>query len=115
METVSLASDADVVLQELCVGLEHPSLRRRLAMLEALVAWMRPAAVSEAEALSKPQTRAVARLLLSALCNPQYLERSWIKGLANAVALASGSVRCPTFTPICAVNLSGECPMFANT
>lgn len=98
--------DPDAVLLQFAVGLEYPSLHRRLGVLEALVDWVSPAQSSEA--ISKPQTRALVRLVLSALCSPQYLERLWIKGLHNVIISAARSERCPAFTPMCIGNLAGE-------
>lgn len=109
MTVVPLASDDNATLQKYALGFEHPSLHRRLAALGALVDWLCPAGqLSESEPFSKPDTRFLVRHLLSAICNPQYLERLWIKGLHDALASATTSGRCSMFTPICVINLSGE-------
>lgn len=107
MTGLSLSMDADTMLQGLSEGLEHPSLHRRLGVLSDLGAWL-CATEHVREAASKPQARVLVRLLLTTLCNPQYLERVWIVGLNKAIAAATRSERCPMFTPICVVNLAGE-------
>lgn len=107
MALEALAAEADATLLVYSKGLNHSSLHRRIDVLNDLAEWLRSAPQS-AEPISKPQTRVLVRLLLRAICNPQYLERSWIKGLYNAIASATKSERCPMFTPVCVVNLSGE-------
>lgn len=99
-------SETETLLLTLSDGLDCTSLHRRLGVLETLVKWLCPA--QSAEPISKPEARALVRLLLSSLCNPQYLERLWITSLYNAVASAAKSTRCPTFTPMCVINLDGE-------
>ena len=99
-------SEIDTLLLTLSDGLECTSLHRRLGVLETLVKWL--CSVQSAEAISKPEARALVRLLLSSVCNPQYLERLWITSLYNAVTSAARSGRCPTFTPMCVINLAGE-------
>lgn len=98
-------TDADAILERLSGGLELSSLHGRLGVLDALVAWLCPE--ESCEAISKPEARFLVRQLLSALCNPQYLERSWIVGLFKVIESATRSERCPTFTPMCVVNLAG--------
>lgn len=98
-------TDTDGMLERISGGLEHSSLHHRLALLDALVAWLCPE--DSCEAISKPEARVLVRQLLSALCNPQYFERSWIVGLRKVIASATRSERCPTFTPMCVVNLAG--------
>lgn len=107
MALLSVSTDADIMLLALSQGLGHPSLHRRLGALDALGAWFGPTEYV-CEAVSKPQARALVRLLLTALCNPQYLERLWIVGLGEVIAAASRSERCPMFTPTCVINLAGE-------
>lgn len=106
MAGLSVSMDADTMLQVLSNGLGHPNLHGRLSVLEALGAWL-CATEQTCEAVSKPQARILVRLLLSALCNPQYLERLWIVGLNEVIAVATRSERCRMFTPICVVNLAG--------
>ncbi|CAM9323776.1 unnamed protein product [Ectocarpus sp. 6 AP-2014] len=89
-------------------GVEHRSLHRRLGTLEALAAWLSPH--QPCEAASKPQARVLVRLLVSALCSAQYLERSWIVGLHKTISSAARSERCPTFTPMCVASLAGAAP-----
>lgn len=93
------------MLESISGGLEQSSLHDRLGVLNALVAWLCPK--ESCEAISKPEARVLVRQLLSALCNPQYFERSWIVGLHKVIASATRSERCPTFTPMCVVNLAG--------
>lgn len=109
MAGLSVSADADTALEVCSDGLEHSSLHRRLGVLDSLGAWL-CATEHCREAVSKPQARILVRLLLNALCNPQYLERLWIVGLYKVIASATGSERCPMFTPICVVNLAGEWP-----
>lgn len=97
------------MLEKVSGGLEHSSLHHRLGVLDALVAWLCP---EDSEAISKPEARVLVRQLLSALCNPQYFERSWIVGLHKVIASATRSERCPTFTPMCVVNLAGVASEF---
>lgn len=106
MAVVLEVTETEDLLLILSDGLSCTSLHRRLGVLETLVEWLHPA--QSPELISKPEARALVRLLLSSLCNPQYLERVWITGLYNAVASAAKSERCPTFTPMCAINLDGE-------
>lgn len=110
MGTLSMSTDTDATLEMFARGLEHPNLQHRLGVLEALVAWLSPSPVrvDPVEACSKPQARFLVRQLLSALCSPQYLERLWIVGLHKVLGAATRSERCPTFTPMCVVNLAGE-------
>ena len=98
------------MLEKVSGGLEHSSLHHRLGVLDALVAWLCPE--DSCEAISKPEARVLVRQLLSALCNPQYFERSWIVGLHKVIASATRSERCPTFTPMCVVNLAGVASEF---
>lgn len=107
MAGLSLSMEADAMLQGLSERLEHPSLHRRMGVLGDLGAWL-CATEHVGEVVSKPQARVLVRLLLTALCNPQYLERVWIVGLNKAIAAGTKSPRCPMFTPICVVNLAGE-------
>lgn len=93
------------MLEKISGGLEHSSLHHRLGVLDVLVAWLCPE--GSCEAISKPEARVLVRQLLSALCNPQYFERSWIVGLHKVIASATRSERCPTFTPMCVVSLAG--------
>lgn len=106
-------TETECLLLTLSYGLNCSSLHRRLGALETLVEWLHPA--QSPKAISKPEARALVRLLLSSLCNPQYLERVWLTGLYNGVASAAKSERCPTFTPMCAINLDGESIMRAWT
>lgn len=110
MGSLSVSTDTDAALEKLARGMEHPNLRHRLGVLEALVAWLSPSPPQEdpCEACSKPQARVLVRQLLSALCSPQYLERLWILGLHKVLGAATRSERCPTFTPMCVANLAGE-------
>ena len=109
MTVEHVPSDADMVLQKLSVAVDTPRLQHRLEVLEATIDFIGARVSSEAEVLSKPQTRHLVRLLLGALINPQYLERSWMRSILNAVGLATKSKRCPIFTGICSTNLAGEC------
>ncbi|CAM9629819.1 unnamed protein product, partial [Laminaria digitata] len=88
-------SETETLLLTLSDGLNCTSLHGRLGVLENLVEWLCPA--QSADAISKPEARTLVRLLLSSLCNPQYLERLWITSLYDAVASATRSERCPTF------------------
>lgn len=100
--------DTETVLWELRAGFESICLIRRLEVLKAFFDFIGRPVSSEIEPLSKPQTRYLARLLLSTLYSPQFLERSWIKGLYNAVGHAAKSMRCPMFTMICGTSLAGK-------
>lgn len=106
MATMPPKADVDDVLRHFSAGLQCASLHRRLAVLQALNDWM--CSGHSTDTISKPQTRVLVRLMLTALCSPQYMERSWIKNLYNAIASATKSELCPMFTPICVVNLAGE-------
>lgn len=106
MATMPPASDVDDVLRHFSAGLQYASLHRRLAVLQALNDWV--CCGHSTDTISKPQTRVLVRLMLTSLCSPQYMERSWIQNLYNAIASATKSELCPMFTPICVVNLAGE-------
>lgn len=108
MAKKSPSLDIETVLWELRVGFESLCLKRRLEVLTAFVDFIGAPVSSGIEPVSKPQTRYLVRLLLSALCNPQFLERPWIKGLYDAVGHAAKSMRCPTFNVICGTNLAGK-------
>lgn len=85
-------TDIDAMLRGLSEGLEYSSLHRRLAALaSSQECW---------KAMSKPQTRVLVRMILKALCNPQYLERSWIVSLYKALAFLPPAM--------CVVHLGGE-------
>ena len=111
MDSLPVSTDTDATLSNFALGLEHPNLHHRLGVLEALVAWLSPSPSqgNPCEPFSKPQARVLIRQLLSALCSPQYLERVWVVGLHKAIRAAARSTRCPTFTPMCVLNLAGEC------
>lgn len=100
----SLAHDG--LLRDCWTDFEHPSLHRRLRLLLTLVHHISSAA--ELDPISNQETKVLVRLLLSAVCNPQYLERLWLKGLDDLIASATRSKRCPTFTPMCATRIAGE-------
>lgn len=100
--------DTETVLWELRVGFESLCLKSRLEVLEAFFDFIGGPVSSGIEPLSKPQTRYLVRLLLSTLYSPHFLERSWIKGLYNAVGRAAKSMRCPMFTMICGTSLAGK-------
>lgn len=82
----------DEMLQELSEALEHSSLHRRLAAVAS--------AQEYCQVMPKPQARVLVRLILSALCSPQYLERLWIVRLYKVLMLLPPAM--------CVVNLAGE-------
>lgn len=100
------SSDDDNMLREFAFGVEYSSLQRRIGVLKVLVEWLHSAQSSDT--ISKPQTRVLVRLLLNAVCSPQYLERVWIRRLYETTASATRSQRCPAFTPMCVATLAGE-------
>lgn len=106
MPTKFLALDADDVLRHCAVSVENASLQRRTVLLATLGEWL--SAARPSDAITKPQTRALVRLLLSAVCNPQYLERLWIRGLYSTIVAATRSELCPSFAQMGVMNLAGE-------
>ncbi|CAN0109074.1 unnamed protein product, partial [Scytosiphon promiscuus] len=92
--SMSGSPDIDSILAGSSQDLQHSSLHRRLASL---------ASVQECcQAMSKPQTRVLARLILSSLCSPQYLERPWIMSLFTVLSFLPPAM--------CVVNLGGMVP-----